>query len=291
MAATPTTTTTVTELVNGEFINPTILAYAVDFAVAAPYCNWLDLRNLGTKVGSFPRWVLDAAEDTGETTNLTSVAMETTAVNVTAAEIGLLRRVTDAASEETIIGRQLCDFLVRDSGVLAAVSLDDDIVALYPSFSTSVGTSGSNLSVANMVEAQAQFRYNIMRGTPVYFLDDQQASDYQAAQAADTGTTMPGLMVPSTSIENGYLGTFFGNEVWQTGLCDTANTGANVVGACYIRGDTNPTSAAIGAVLTRDVRTELDRDVQARKTIFAMTAKWGVGEVADESGVGISTDA
>lgn len=291
MAAAPTTTTTLTELVNAEFINPAILSYAVDFTVAAPFNNWLDLRGRATKVGSFPRWVLDTAEDVGEITNLTSVALETTAVNITAAEIGLLRRVTDAAVEETIIGRQLFDFLVRDSGVLAAVSLDDDIVALYTSFSTSVGTSGSNLTIANMVEAQAQIRKNKMRGTPVYVLDDQQASDYQAAQAADTGTTMPGLMVPSTTLDNGFLGTFFGNEVWQTGLTDTANTGANVVGACYIRGDTNPTSAAIGAVMTRDVRTELDRDIQARKTIFAMTAKWGVGEIADESGVGIVTDA
>lgn len=291
MAAGPTTVTTLTELVNAEFINPAILEYAHDYVVAAPFMNWLDLRGKATKVGSFPRWVLDTAADTGETTDLTTEDLETLDVQVTAAEIGIRRDVTDAALEETIIGRQLFDFLVRDSGVLASISLDDDIVALFPSLSTSVGTSGIDLTLANMVQAQAQVRKNKMRGKLVYVLDDQQAEDYQAAQASATSTTINGLMAPSTGIESGYLGTFFGQEVWQTGLCDTANTGANVVGACFIRGDTNPTAAAYGAVMTREVRTELERNASARKTEFVMTAKWGVGEIQDLSGTKMVTDA
>jgi hypothetical protein len=286
-----TTATTLTELVNSEFINPAILDYAADYTVAAPFMNWLDLRGKATKVGSFPRWILDAVTAGQETTDLTTETLETTDVTITAAEIGVRRDVTDAALEETIIGAQLFDFLVRDSGVLAAISLDDDICALFPSLSTSVGTSGSDLTLANMVEAQAQVRKNKMRGQLVYILDDQQASDYQAAQAAATSTTINSLMMPATGIETGWLGTFFGQPVWQTGLCDTANTGANVVGACFIRGDTNPTSAAFGAVLTRDVRSEIQRNASERLTEFVMTAKWGVGEIADESGVKIVTDA
>ncbi len=285
------TTTTLTELVRGELINQAILEYAHDHVVAAPYMNWLDLRGQATKVGSFPKWVLDATTDTGETTDLAVTALETTDVQITAAEIGIRRDVTDAALEETIIGRQLFDFLIRDSGVLAAISLDDDICALFPALSTSVGTSGTNLSLANMVEAQAQVRINGQRGSLVYVVDDQQALDFQAAQAAATSTTINGLMAPSAGIENGYLGTFFTAEVWQTGLCDSANTGANMVGSCFIRGDSNPTTACFGAVMTRDVRTELERNASARITEFVMTAKWGVGEISDLSGVKIVTDA
>lgn len=294
MGETLTTTTTLTELQYAEFINPAILSYAVDYTVAAPYMNWLDLRGRGTNVGSFPRWILDTTEDlANESTDATSVALETTAVNVTGAEIAIFRRITDAAVESTIISTALWDFLITDSATLCAVSLDDDIVALYASLANSVGTSGSDLTLANMVEAQAKVRINKMRGRLVYILDDQQASDYQAAQAAATSTTINGMMAPSVSggTDSAYLGTFFGAEVWQTGLCDTANTGANVVGACYIRGDTNPRSAPFGAVLTRDVTTEWDRDVPSRATLFCATAKWGVGEVADEGGVKIVTDA
>ncbi len=285
------TTTTLTELVRGELINQAILEYAHDHVVAAPYMNWLDLRGQATKVGSFPKWVLDATTDTGETTDLAVTALETTDVQITAAEIGIRRDVTDAALEETIIGRQLFDFLIRDSGVLAAISLDDDICALFPALSTSVGTLGTNLSLANMVEAQAQVRINGQRGSLVYVVDDQQALDFQAAQAAATSTTINGLMAPSAGIETGYLGTFFTAEVWQTGLCDSANTGANMVGSCFIRGDSNPTTACFGAVMTRDVRTELERNASARITEFVMTAKWGVGEISDLSGVKIVTDS
>lgn len=287
-----TTTTTLTELVNSEFINPAILEYAHDYTVAAPFVNWLDLRGKGTKVGSFPRWVLDTTTDTGETTDLTTEALETLDVQVTAAEIGLRRDVTDAALEETIIGTQLFDFLVKDSGVLAAISLDDDICALFTGFSGSVGLATTDLALSHMVEAQAKIRINGARGKLVYILDDQQASDYQVAQAASTSTTINGLMAPNVdSLDSGYLGTFFGQPVWQTGLCDSSNTGASVNGACFVRGDTNPTNAAIGGVITRDVRTELERNASARITEFVMTAKWGVAEILDTSGVRIKTDA
>ena len=60
---------------------------------------------------------------------------------------------------------------------------------------------------------------------------------------------------------------------------------------CFVRGDTNPTTACIGGVITRDVRTELERNASARVTEFVMTAKWGVGEISDLSGVKIKTDA
>lgn len=294
MAETPTTTTTLTELQYNEFINPAILDYAIDFTVAAPFLNWLDLRGRGTIVGSFPRWILDATTDlTNEVTDMTSVALETTAVNITGAEIGIFRRITDASVESTIIGAALFDFLIMDSARLCAVSLDDDICALFPSLSTSVGTTTVNLTLANMVEAQATVRSNKMRGSLVYILDDQQALDYQSAQAAATSTTINGMMSMNMtgSSDNAYLGTFMMAPVWQTGLCDTDASGADVIGACFIRGDTNPRQAAFGGVMVRDVVTEWDRDLPSRATMFGCTAKWGVGEISDESGCKIETDA
>src|SRR6056297_2609940 len=287
-----TTTTTVEELVNTEWINPAILEYAHDYAVAAPFLNWQDLRGKATKVGSFVRKVLDTAtKPTNESTDLSNETFETTAVQLTAVEVGVRRDVTDAAVEEGIMGAQIFDMLAQDAGVLLGISLDDDICALFGGLSTSVGATGVNLGIANMVEAQAQVRMNKMRGALVYILDDQQASDYQAAQAAATSTTVNDFFQVSGGIESGYLGTFMGAQVWQTGLCDTANTGDDVAGACFIRGDLNPRSAAFGGVMTRDVRSETERDASARLTEFVVTAKWGVGEIADEAGCSIITDA
>lgn len=286
-----TDSTALTELVRAEFINPAILSYAVDYAVCAPWMNVLDLRGQATNQGAFPRWVLDTATDiTNETTSLSNTTLETTEATITGAEIGVRRDVSDAALEMTIIGRALFDFIVVDAGTLFAVSLDDDICALFGSMSTNVGTSGSNLTIANMVEAQASVRKQKMRGTLGYCLDDQQASDYQAAQAAATSTTVNSFFSVGTH-NSASLGTFMGAEVVQTGLCDTANTAADVVGACFIRGDTNPTSAWGGMVMARDITTELQRDASERLTEVVNTAKWGVGEIAAEAGVAIITDA
>ncbi len=289
-----TTTTTLEELVNTEFINPIIMEYAHDFAVAAPYTAKLDLRGKATVVGSFPRMVLDTATDlAAETTTLNNETLETTAVNITAAEIGVRRDITDAAVEASIVGSEIFDWLVRDAGILFGISLDDDICALFAALNggTAVGTTTANLTIANMVEAQAQIRKNGMRGPLVYILDDQQASDYQAAQAASTATTADKFFTVATGVENAFLGMFMGQPVWQTGLCDTANTAADVVGACFVDGDASPRTAAIGMVLARDIQTELERDANLRLTEFVATAKWGVGEVADEAGVPIVTDA
>lgn len=294
MAAGLTTTTTLTEWVNSEFINPTIMDYAHDFVVAAPYCAVLDLRGRATNQGAFTRMILDTASDiANESTTLTNEDFESSEVTITGAEVGVRRDVTDAALEQTIVGSQIFDILVRDSGILLGISLDDDICALFSSLNsgTAVGTSGNNLTLANMVEAQAQIRINGQRGSLVYVLDDQQASDLQAAQAAATSTTVDSFFTVSTGIDNGYLGTFMGAPVWQTGLCDSANTNADKVGACYIDGAASPRTAAIGMVLVRDVRTELERDASERLTEFVATAKWGVGEISDTSGVPIVTDA
>jgi len=285
------TTTTLTELVNSEYINPAILEYAHDYVVCAPFLNWQDLRGKATNSGAFTKWVLDAVSAGTEGTALSNEVLETTDVVITGSEIGVLRSVTDDSVQETVIGAQIFDFLVKDSGVLMGISLDNDICALFPSLSTSVGTTAINLSLANMVEAQAQVRINKMRGELVYILDDQQASDYQAAQAAATSTTVNSFFQVSPGIDSGFLGTFMGQEVYQTGLCDTANAGADVVGACFIRGDRSPQQAAFGGVITRDVTTELDRDAPGRQTRFVATAKWGVGEISDLSGTAIITDA
>jgi hypothetical protein len=83
-----------------------------------------------------------------------------------------------------------------------------------------------------------------------------------------------------------------GVKASEGGIKSPSITGpANVVGACFIRGDTNPRAAPFGAVITRDVRVEWDRNISKRATIFVMSAKWGVAEKADEGGVKIVTDA
>jgi len=294
-----TTTTTLTELVNSEFINRAVLEYALDFIVIAPFLNMLDLRGKATSVGSFPRWNSppDAHTDLGtsaaaggsaETTDLTSSTLQTTQVSITAAEVGIRRDVTDISVEDNVLGSSVFDFIVKDAGSALAVSLDDDVSGLHGSLSNTVGTTTQDLTLANMVEAMAKLRRGKMRGQAVYVLGLQQAQDLQAAQAAATATTIGSFMTIEANNSN-YLGTFMGAPVWCSSTTDFMNSSNDEAGCLIIRGDTNPTSACYGMVLSRDVRVERDRDIHNRTTLVVATARWGVGEINDDAGVVIHT--
>lgn len=285
-----TDTGTLTELVQSEVIHHAVLEAARDAAPSAPYVNWMQLT--GSNTGSFAKWVLDTATDiTNETTSLSNETLETTEVSIVAAEVGIRRDISDVAVEASVIGSQLFDYVVDDSGQALGLSLEDDICALFSSFSTSVGATGVNLSVANMVEAQAQVRTNGHHGQLCNILHVQQAADYQAALASGTGTVLADFFQMETSLEGGGLGSFMGNVVWASGSVDLVNTSADRNGACFVRGDTNPRQAAIGGVLARGIRTEEQRDASLRLTEIVTTARWGVGEISDLSGTGIVTDA
>jgi hypothetical protein len=184
----------------------------------------------------------------------------------------------------------LFDHIIRDAALLLAVSLDNDTVALYQSFSTTVGTSGSDLTAAILGEGIAKLRQNKMRGRAIMILDDQQSADLQANQLGLSATTV-GSFMNINADNSDYCGTMFGADVFSTGACDTATSGANVAGAIYIDGNASPSAAAIGQVMARDIKTETDRDISARTTIFTASANWGVGEISDLSGIAVITDA
>ncbi len=296
--AAETTTTTLTELVNSEFIRDQILDYAHDFVVNIPYCAEIDLRGKASGVAAVPQWVKDAAADIAdEVTALTNTALETTEVTITTAEMGILREVTKNALEDSKIGLALLDFIVRDAARLLSLALEDDVVALFSSLATSVGTSGANLTLANMIEAVAQIRKNGVRapGGLVFGLDDQQADDYDAAVLASTSTTVNNYVQrqPNGGVDNGMLGTFSGHLVVQSGLNDTANTGANVVGACYVRGDVpaNAGYACFGLAISRMPDMDEDKNIALRSRQVAVTARWAPAEIFDLAGCGIITDA
>jgi hypothetical protein len=76
-----------------------------------------------------------------------------------------------------------------------------------------------------------------------------------------------------------------------TNRCDTANTGANVVGCCFIRGDTDPNAAGIGGAWARQFAFETQRESTYRSTSVVASARYGVGRIAAESMCKIVTDA
>jgi hypothetical protein len=105
-----------------------------------------------------------------------------------------------------------------------------------------------------------------------------------------------GLLVvqkdPINGLGNGRVMSFRGFDVYATGLTDTANTGEDVVGACFTHtGPGNDSFATFAIVDKRPFRMETQRDASARADELVFTTRVALGEATDASGSRILSDA
>lgn len=294
--ATETTSTTLTELVVPEIIAPLILDYAVDKWVIYPHVRVQSVKGSGT--ASFPAWVKDTASDvSSEGDTLSNNALDTTEVaTITAAQVGILREVTDYAFETVNIGRDgLVDFIVQDGVTLLTEMLEDDLAALFTSASNSAGATGTDMGIADFVAAMAKLDTSKARGRRVCIVDDQQAVDLRTAVAASTATVFANASANAQSVLNAsgdaYVGELFGVPIWLSNLTDTVNTAADVCGILMVDGAAHPQNAPIGVAMLWEPRV---RNLYLPDQIgeqWAITAAWACGEISDFNYCKIVTDA
>ena len=308
-----TTTTSLTELINTEFINDFIGNYLENYKNPTQFFLPINISN-GASTVSQTRWVSDVGTvpedgvavdtefDASEATDLVANELETTDATFSVVEYGLLREPSDTALEDaTIITIQ--DIVANAAGILMD-AMNDDACALFASLSNSSGSTGVDLSVANVDDALYQLARRGAKGTLVGILDNIQAEDFQnALQAASSNIAVYAgaadrMMAVSTdpmqgrNVE-GYLLSYKGVEFYRQGLTDTANTGADVVGAIFVRGDIPAQRgyATYGQASRRPFRMATQRDESARCTELVFTARWGAGEIFDGTGQKLVTDA
>jgi hypothetical protein len=295
--AAETTRTSLTEIVNSEAIQDLILMYGYDKTVISPLCRVADLRGRSTAVASFPQWELDAVSDitTEGTTTLSNVELQTTEVaTITAAAVGVLRHVTMHASATNMLGADgLMRFIVEDGARLCVLELENDLAATFSGFSNSVGQTGTDLSIANFVEAIAKMDAANARGRRVAVLDDQAASDLRTAISSTTGTVFagaPALQSVLNANSDAFVGVLFDVPIWLTNLTDTANTNADVVSAMFVDGAASPEYAALGIALLWEPTMQAVAAPEALAEQVAISMAYGVGRIS-AFGVKIVTDA
>ena len=185
------------------------------------------------------------------------------------------------------------------------MALEDDVCALFSGFSTTVGSTGVDLTLANMSDAVVNIRKSGVRAPDgiVFVLDDEQAANYEAAlistnaaaavYAGAADRLLSASPTANNGLANGHIGFFRQYPVYMTGLTDTVNTAADVSGAAYVRGDTpgNARMAALGLAVSREFTMAMERDESLRATEVIATRRTGVGELLDVAGVNIVTDA
>jgi len=303
--ANETTSTSVTEYVNSEWIRPVMGQAAKAAANFARFGLQVDLRGKGTGTASLGREESDISNPpteidiATEVTDLANIEFQTTAVTISTSEYGIMRKVTDVAGEDSILGQGgLYNRIVISGANDLAIGIDSDYAALLAAFSVEVGDTTLNLTLASMVQAMAKLRAGDMRGPggAVYNIHTQLALDYEAALAASGSTTINNYHTKpegTNGLEDGDLGTFMGSPVITNSLPPTANGGADRTGAVYLRGDEgrNPESHALAVAYSRFPTPEIQRVAKSRAAEVVVSMRAGAVENADEAGVSIVGDA
>jgi hypothetical protein len=308
-----TTATSLTELIQTEYINDFIADYLGNFKNPSQFFLPVNINN-GASTVSQARWVSDvgtvpedgAAVDTEfdatEATDLTANELETTDSTFSVSEYGLLRQPSWTALEDaTLLTTQ--DIVANAIGILMD-AMNDDACTLFAALSASVGTSGTDCRVSDVNDAIYNLTRRGVKGQPVAVFDYQALEDFQGAlEAASTNiATYAGaadrLQRVQGSPDNGmnaegYTLSYKGIEFYKQGLTDTANTGADVVSAMFIRGDipAQRGQATFGQASRRPFTISTQDQVASRTTQLVFHARWGCGAINGQTGVKVVTDA
>lgn len=248
----------------------------------------------------------DTEFDATEATDLSNTAVTTSGVTCTPGEYGVALEVTKNVEEDSMTALDLYGLLEERMLHVISLAMTFDFLALFASISNTVGVSGADFTLAQAIAAQRNIR---TRGADadavVYIGETQQSNDIEDqliatdAAAAVFALSADRLINYAPTADNG-LGasrqvmTLRGAPFFVSGLCSTADSGANVVGACLCPSTSyNDASGAtsFGMAWKRLPLLETDKIVLGRSTQLVMSARAGFVELQDGSATGIVTDA
>ena len=317
--ASETTTTSLDDLTHTSLVQPVVIAALSEmpglWKFSREFDSIADQATSGAKIPKETSWWGSPNDDGAgvatafngtEGTDLGNTQAATGSITITAAEYGVAMEITDNVIEDSVRGVDVFGWL--ESRHLHAINLamEDDFLALFASLSQTAGSTGNDLTVAQMIAAQQGVRVRgAISDTSVYVLDNEQQLNLDTAlQATSTSMAVYALAADrligyAATADNGmgamrHTMNFRNFPVHTSGLTDLSGDTNDVVGAFFCATSAvNDASGAttFGHVWKRLPRLETDRIVIGRSTLLVTTAKWGVAELQDGSGTGIVTDA
>jgi hypothetical protein len=316
--ANETTTTTLDDLTHASLIEPYMINALSEQAGLYRVCKEFDIRNKSTNAAKIPAetsWWGSANDDGAgvdtefnatQATDISNTAVSTGSATITCAEYGVAIEVTDNVEEDSVDGLDLLMRLEQRQLHVLNLALEDDFLALLASLSNVTGTSGSDLTAAQLLSGITNLRIRgVIAEAIVGILDNQQATDLQSAFTA-TSTSLAVFAMAADRVLN-YIPTgdrgmgptrqvanFANAQLFATGLTDTANAAADVVGGIVTPSTSyndNAGHVTFGMAWKRLPRFEAERHAKKRSTDLVMTCRWGVSEMLDGSGEALITDA
>lgn len=241
-------------------------------------------------------------------------------------EDALMRRLGGAASD-TVLGVLMSGNQAQIERLLAVDvqrvvarcyrKIHDDLLALLTGSSQSVGTSGSDISILNLLQARYRLKKNKPHLPPsrwAYFLASNQVNEIELEALTTSDGLIGTLWTQQADVSiinrpgdewaaNGFQGSFLRHPVYECNESEmpTANAGADIVGSMMgvpANIDTAPDDPSLGGkcgpfvlLIRHLLRWRFAYDEQLRAMRGVVNARYIAGEINDAGAVAIITDA
>ncbi len=289
-ATNPTDTTQYNDVSYSAIITDMVLDALMAAVVTPQLLQYHELAGQASKAVQIPKADKFTAAAVAEGTELLNTALTDTNITITAAEVGIQATVTDVLEVSDIPAAH--GARLRQLGRAMADKLDVDVCALFDGFSTTIGATGVDLSIANILDAifTLENADAASLGQIVGVLHPRQAADIRTAVDATSGEAYSGVAGARAAQLGpapgpGFFGAWFGIPFWMSTNVPTVNLGADRAGGIFIR------DYALGLVNKWTARVESMRWPPIRGIVLTASAMYGVGEIEDAAGVEVVTDA
>jgi hypothetical protein len=232
---------------------------------------------------------------------VSNTALTESGVNVTVARHALQYSISDLANLTDSVGlnvQRLAESMVGST----LMTFQNLLCGTIDDFTSTVGSSGVDLSVDDIYSAIFQLQLQSVPGPYICILHPRQLADFQASLRAEAG---PSQYVPATqemlNIKGqGFAGMFNGVDFFVSSKVVTANAGADRAGAMFGYGaiamaEGSPYAITGAGGIVQPAGTplvvEFERDASSALTKIVGNYYAGVAKVQDGMGVSIITDA
>lgn len=285
-ATNPTTTATFDDVSLAAIIADEVKDALMAVVVTPALLDFYDLAGQESKAVKIPKATKFTAAAVAEGVELANTPLTSDSVTLTASEIGIMATITDVLELSDIPAAHAAR--LRQLGRAMGDKLDVDICALFAGFSVAVGTTGINISLANLLDTIYQIEVADAGGlgSLVGVLHPRQTADLRTELEADAASIYTNTSPNSLSkAMAGYFGSWFGIDIFQSTNVPTANAGADRAGGVFVR------NYALGLAQKWAAKVEPMRWPPIRGWVLVASAMYGVGEIEDLAGVEVTTDA
>lgn len=215
-----------------------------------------------------------------EGSDMSSTAVSTTSATITAAEVGVQAVLTDLAARSS--ARDIAADLGKVLGEAVAKKMDEDLIALFDGFSTSLGAAGTELTAPYIFNAAARLDAANAPGPKYAVIHPYQAYNLKSG-LTNTFANPNGGDLQNEAMRNGYVGTIAGVDIFESANISVDGSDDSK-GAVFV-------PQALGLAVKWDVNIEPQRDASIRGWELNATACYGVGELKDGYGIEMLFDA